>query len=67
MPPGLSKLSVDEIRERYARADEPVSPQTLNRLKRDPRQGVRLLYEALRKRYQRDCAERSRLDAMRNF
>jgi len=37
----LSKLSVDELRERYARADEPVSPQTLSKLKRDSRHGVR--------------------------
>jgi ribonuclease HII len=29
-------LSVDEIRERYARSDEPVSAQTLSKLKRDP-------------------------------
>lgn len=63
----LSKLSIEEIRERYARADEPVTPQALNKLKRDPRQGVRQLYEALKKRYERDTAERSRLDAMLNF
>ena len=63
----LSKLSVDEIRERYARADEPVSPQTLSKLKRDSRHGVRQLYETLKKRYERDSAERTRLDAMLNF
>jgi ribonuclease HII len=60
-------LSVDAIRERYARADEPVSAQTLSRLKRDPRHGVKLIYAALKKRYERDSAERSRLDAMLNF
>ena len=49
MPPSLSKLSVDEIRERYARAQEPVTAQTLSKLKRDPRQGVRLIYETLKK------------------
>jgi ribonuclease HII len=63
----LSKLSVDEIRERYARAHEPVSPQTLSKLKRDPRHGVRLIYQTLKKRYDRDSAERTRLDAMLNF
>jgi ribonuclease HII len=63
----LSKLSIDEIRERYARADRPVSPQVLNKLKRDPRNGVRQLYEALRKRYDRERTERLRLDAMLNF
>ncbi len=67
MPSKLSKLSVDEIRERYARADEPVSPQALNKLKRDPRHGVRLLYATLKKRYERDSAERTRLDAMLNL
>jgi len=67
VPSRLSKLSVDEIRERYARADEPVSAQTLSKLKRDPRHGVRAIYEALKKRYERDSAERTRLDAMLNF
>ena len=67
MPSNLSKLSVDEIRERYARADEPISPQTLSKLKRDPRHGVRLIYATLKKRYERDSAERTRLDAMLNF
>jgi ribonuclease HII len=67
MPSRLSKLSIDEIRERYARADAPVSPQTLNKLKRDPRHGVRVIYESLKKRYERDSAERTRLDAMLNF
>ena len=54
----LSKLSIDEIRERYARPDEPVTPQALNKLRRDPRHGVRQLYETLRKRYERDSIER---------
>jgi ribonuclease HII len=65
MPSSLSKLSVEEIRERYAGA--PVSPQTLSKLKRDPRHGVQQLYAALKKRYERDSAERTRLDAMLNF
>ena len=63
----LSRLSIEEIRERYAHADSPVTPQALNKLKRDPRSGVRQLYEALKKRYERDSAERTRLDAMLNF
>ena len=67
MPSRLSKLSVDEIRERYASADAPVSAQTLSKLKRDPRNGVRQIYEVLKKRYKRDSAERNRLDAMLNF
>jgi ribonuclease HII len=67
VPSSLSKLSIDEIRARYARPDEPVTPQTLNKLKRDPRQGVQLIYAALKRRFERDSAERARLDAMLNF
>jgi len=63
----LSKLSIDEVRARYARTDVPVTAQALNKLKRDPRSGVRQIYEALKKRYERDTAERTRLDAMLNF
>jgi hypothetical protein len=67
MPSSLSKLSIDEIRERYARPSEPVSAQALSKLKRDPRQGVQEIYAALKKRHERDAAERARLDAMLNF
>jgi ribonuclease HII len=63
----LSKLSILQIRERYARAGEPVTPQVLNKLKRDSRQGVRQIYDVLKKRYDRDRAETLRLDAMLNF
>ncbi|MEO8465364.1 MAG: ribonuclease HII [Gammaproteobacteria bacterium] len=63
----LSELSIDEVRARYARTDVPVTPQALNKLKRDPRSGVRQIYESLKKRYERDTAERTRLDAMLNF
>jgi ribonuclease HII len=63
----LGRLSIEEIRERYARAGEPVTPQALNKLKRDPRQGVRQIYAALKKRYEREFSERTRLDAMLNF
>ncbi|HEY8520698.1 MAG TPA: ribonuclease HII [Gammaproteobacteria bacterium] len=67
MSSSLSKLSIEQIRERYARPDRPVTPQTLSKLKRDPRQGVRQIYEALKKRYERERSERQRLDAMLNF
>src|SRR4029079_14373064 len=60
-------LSIEEIRARFARDDVAVTPPALNKLKRDPRHGVRQLYEALKKRYARDSAERTRLDAMLNF
>lgn len=67
MASSFSKLSVEQIRERYAGEDRNVSPQVLSKLRRDPRQGVRRLYETLRKRYERERAERLRLDGMLNF
>ncbi len=63
----VEELSVDEIRKRYAEDKQPVSQQVLNRLQRDPRQGVQRLYLALRKRFERERDERARLDAMRHF
>jgi ribonuclease HII len=63
----VSKLSVEEIRDRFARSDQPVTPQVLNKLKRDSRQGVRQIYEVLKKRHDRERGERLRLDAMLNF
>jgi ribonuclease HII len=61
----LSKLSVEEVRARCAR--QPVSPRLLSLLKRDRRQGIRRLYEHLRRRQERERRERLRLDAMLNF
>jgi ribonuclease HII len=63
----LGKLSIEEIRDRYLRGGEPISPRALNELRRDPRQGARKLYETLRVRYERDRCERVRLDGMLNF
>src|SRR5258705_6303479 len=63
----VEDLSVDEIRKRYLEGGEPVSAQILTRLQRDSRQGVRRLYESLKKRFERERDERSRLDAMRHF
>jgi ribonuclease HII len=63
----LSKLGVEEIRQRFARADQLVSAHLLSKLRRDPRQGVRRIYEVLKQRYERERGERLRLDAMLNF
>ena len=63
----LEAMSIDEIRRRYIDSDEPVSAQTLSRLLRDPRPGVRRLHDALKKRYERERTERLRLEAMRHF
>jgi ribonuclease HII len=62
-----ARLSLDEIRTRCLRGGEPVSPHLLRKLQRDPRTGARRLYEVLRRRFERDRAERLRLDAMLNF
>jgi ribonuclease HII len=63
----LSSLSVDEIRERYGDGGAALTPHVLSKLKRDPRNGVRKLYESLKKRHERERDERIRLDGMLNF
>jgi ribonuclease HII len=63
----VDDLSIEEIRRRYLDAEEPVSAHVLTRLQRDPREGVRRLYLALKKRFDRERDERVRLDAMRHF
>ena len=63
----VEELSVEDIRKRYSESAEPVSAQILNRLRKDPRLGVRKLLTALEKRYEREQRERTRLDAMRHF
>lgn len=67
MARGVDELSIDEIRERYLDNGELVSAQALTRLQRDSRQGVRRLYTALKKRFERERDERLRLEAMRHF
>jgi len=64
---GVDELSIDEIRERYLDGGEPVSARVLTRLQRDSRLGVRRLYASLKKRYERERAEKLRLEAMRHF
>jgi ribonuclease HII len=67
MARGVDELSIDEIRQRYLDKSELVSAHVLNRLQRDSRQGVRQLYVALKKRYERQRDEHLRLEAMRHF
>src|SRR5262249_56058400 len=59
--------SLDAVRARLLGGDRPISAQTLNRLKRDPRRGARLLYDILKRKYEKERAERLRLDSMLNF
>src|SRR5688572_29637891 len=63
----LEELSLEDLRKRYVDSTEPVSPQVLTRLQKDPRLGVKKLLGVLKKRYERERDERIRLDAMRHF
>jgi len=63
----LTERSLDALRARLLGGDRPVSAQALNRLKRDPRRGARLLYDILKRKYEKERAERQRLDSMLNF
>lgn len=63
----VSNLSIEEIRRQFLHQQQPVTAQFLNKLGRDPRQGVRKLHEILKKRYEQDRAERLRLQNMLNF
>jgi ribonuclease HII len=63
----FSNLSIEEIRQQFLHRQQPVTAQFLNKLGRDPRQGVRKLHEILKKRYEQERAERLRLQNMLNF
>jgi ribonuclease HII len=63
----LNKLSIEEIREQLLRGGQPVTAHRLNKLGRDPRQGARKLYELLRKRYEKERSDRTRVLNMLNF
>lgn len=63
----LTDLPIESIRAKFLNGDRPVSAQTLSRLKRDPRRGARLLYEVLKRKYEKERAERLRMDGMLNF
>src|SRR5262245_30685042 len=60
-------LSIEEIRRQCTDGDQPLTAQFLSRLRRDSRQGVRKLHELLKKRFERERAERLRIDSMLNF
>jgi ribonuclease HII len=63
----VSYLSIEAIREQFVRGNQPVSAHSLNKLGRDPRQGVRKIYELLKKRYEKERTERLRIQNMLNF
>jgi len=62
----LRELSIEEIRARL-QENQLVTGHFLNRLKRDPREGVRKVYELLKKRYEKERTERPRIQNMLNF
>jgi ribonuclease HII len=61
----LSRFSVEDVRKQLR--DGPLTAQLLAGLQRDRRRGVRALYGPARRRFERERAERLRLDAMLNF
>src|SRR5215470_4314311 len=63
----LDHLSVEEIREQLLDGSRPITAHALKTLGRDPRQGVRKLYELAKRRYEKERTERLRLDSMLNF
>jgi ribonuclease HII len=63
----VSYLSIEAIREQFVHGSQPVSAHSLNKLGRDPRQGVRKIYELLKKRYEKERTERLRIQNMLNF
>ena len=63
----LDLLSVEEIRGLLLDGSRPITAHALKTLGRDPRQGVRKLYELAKRRYEKERTERLRLDSMLNF
>jgi ribonuclease HII len=61
----LSGIPIAGVRKLLA--EGPLTPQLVAGLKRDPRRGVRALHAAASRRFERERAERLRLDAMLNF
>ena len=62
-----AKMSLDQIRSFLAAQGAAVTPQMLRKLQRDPRRGVRALYETARRRADDERQRRLRLDALLNF
>ncbi len=63
----FSDLSIEEIRQQFLRGHQPITAHFLNKLGRDPRQGARKMHEFLKKRYEKERAERLRIQNMLNF
>lgn len=63
----FNDLSIEEIRAQFLNGNQPLTAHFLNKLARDPRQGVRKMYEFLKKRYEKERTERLRIQNMLNF
>ncbi|MGH7828814.1 MAG: hypothetical protein ACREP8_01430, partial [Candidatus Binatia bacterium] len=57
----LRSLSIEQIREQFIQGNQSVTAHFLSQLGRDPRQGVRRLYELLKKKSEKERAERLRI------
>ncbi len=67
MASDLSRLSVAEIRKHFVRQENSISPDSLTRLQRDPREGVRKIYRQLKRRQEKEKEERRRVESMLNL
>jgi ribonuclease HII len=63
----FSELSIEEIRAQFLHGNQPITAQFLTKLSRDPRQGVRKMRDLLRRRFEKERAERVRTQNMLNF
>ncbi len=60
-------MSVQEIRRRFLVENAPVSGQTLTKLQKDPRDGVRSIYRILEKRRRQQKREQVRMKSLLYF
>lgn len=67
MPVDLARLSVGEIRKQYLDPQRAVSSQVLVQLRKDPRVGVRKIFEALARKKEKEKQEQQRLDLLMAF
>jgi ribonuclease HII len=67
MPDDLSKLSIAEIRRRFLYAPGPVSSQQMKDLRADGRRGVQQVYQAVKRRLDKEREERARIGNLLNF
>ena len=63
----FNELSIEEIRTKFLYGNQPITAQFLTKLSRDPRQGVRKMRDLLRRRFEKERAERVRIQNMLNF